>query len=148
MSPIAFLIPLVVLCSQAAEAAQTIYRCEMVEVRSQWVGNSVVIGLDTSGKRAVVSDSVALAFNDGKPAAAKVSKARGQSLRLRWRVDVRDSHNQTATMNYTALLDPGSGKIRVEALPLNFDGQRFKHRGTCTTMTAAEVEAFRRAIEG
>ena len=142
-----FLIRLLVLCSRAADvAAQTIYRCEMVEVRSQWVGNSVVIGLDASGKRAVVSDSVALAFNDGRPAVAKVSKARGQSLRLRWRVDVRDSHNQTATMNYTALLDRGSGKIRVEALPLNFDGQRFKHRGTCRTMSAAEVQAFRRAI--
>ena len=112
-------------------SAQTHLRCEMVPTRSTWVGDVVLVRLESTGKAALVADKVSLQFNGQKPVTAKVTKVGSKSLRLRWTFKASDALNRTTTVKYTARYSTDSGKIRIDMVPLGFESPPLRHQGAC-----------------
>lgn len=99
---------------------------------NDWVSDRYVFAFDKETGVAAVTDRIALIFNQGAPAEARVDReTRNGGVVLKWSIKARSASGQNAELRYSAVLDIARGRVSIIANPLGYEGN-FNGGGSCS----------------
>lgn len=117
------------------------YLCRLDAPYSQrWIPPVLFIAHDPQSGRVVVSDPIALSYNQGLPVSGKIASESTRRISFTWEFPVGSGGQQTRRMLYRAGFDKVRGEVVVTAIPAGFD-RVFQASGICEAAPLSELAA-------